>query len=158
MARDSADETIEIEIYTDGACKGNPGPGGWACILRHLPTGKETELSGAEPDTTNNRMELRAVIEGLRALKRSCRVELFTDSEYVRQGLESWMVKWKAAGWRRKARDKYEPVKNVELWQALDELVQRHRIKFTRVAGHSGHPENDRCDELAVAAAETLRR
>ena len=94
MARDSADETIEIEIeiYTDGACKGNPGPGGWACILRHLPTGKETELSGAEPDTTNNRMELQAVIEGLRALKRSCRGELFTDSEYVRQGLESWMV------------------------------------------------------------------
>jgi len=149
---------IEVELYTDGACKGNPGPGGWACILRHLPTGKETELSGAEEDTTNNRMELRAVIEGLAALKRSCRVELFTDSEYVRQGLESWMAKWKAAGWRRKAKDRYEPVKNVELWQRLDELVVRHKIRFTRVAGHSGHPENDRCDELAVAAAATLRR
>lgn len=101
-------------------------------------------------------MELMAVIEGLKALKRPCRVELFTDSEYVRQGLMSWMAKWKANGWRRKGSGSGE-VKNVELWQQLDKLVAQHQIKFTRVAGHSGHPENDRCDELAVEAAEALR-
>lgn len=155
-ARD--DQPIEIELFTDGACRGNPGPGGWAYILRHKPTGKESEKAGGEPETTNNRMELQAVIEGLKALKRSCRVELFTDSEYVRQGLESWMAKWKANGWRRRQRDRWEEVKNVELWQELDLLLARHSIKFTRVAGHSGHPENDRCDELAVEAAERVRR
>lgn len=155
-ARD--DRPIEIELFTDGACRGNPGPGGWAYILRHKPTGKESEKAGGEPETTNNRMELQAVIEGLKALKRSCRVELFTDSEYVRQGLESWMAKWKANGWRRRQRDRWEEVKNVELWQELDQLLARHSVKFTRVAGHSGHPENDRCDELAVEAAERVRR
>lgn len=155
-ARD--DQPIEIELFTDGACRGNPGPGGWAYILRHKPTGKESEKAGGEPETTNNRMELQAVIEGLKALKRSCRVELFTDSEYVRQGLESWMAKWKSNGWRRRQRDRWEEVKNVELWQELDLLLARHSIKFTRVAGHSGHPENDRCDELAVEAAERVRR
>ena len=151
------DGDIEVNLFTDGACRGNPGPGGWAYILRHLPTNKEMEGSGGEPNSTNNRMELMAVIEGLRSLKRRCRVELFTDSEYVRQGLMTWMPKWKANGWRRKTGTKFSPVKNVELWQQLDELVARHEIKFTRVAGHSGHPENDRCDELAVEAAEALR-
>lgn len=149
---------IEVHLFTDGACRGNPGPGGWAYLLRHLPTEKEMEGSGGEPETTNNRMELKGVIEGLKALRRSCKVEVFTDSEYVRQGLTAWMKKWKANGWRRKVKNDYKPVKNVELWQELDELVQRHEIKFTRVAGHSGHPENDRCDELAVAAAEEQRR
>lgn len=151
------DGDIEVYLFTDGACRGNPGPGGWAYILRHLPTKKEMEGSGGESESTNNRMELMAVIEGLRALKRRCRVELFTDSEYVRQGLMSWMAKWKKNNWRRKSGDKFAPVKNVELWQQLDELVARHQIKFTRVAGHSGHPENDRCDELAVEAAEAQR-
>ncbi|MEZ6108274.1 MAG: ribonuclease HI [Pirellulaceae bacterium] len=157
MLSDQDDRPIEIELYTDGASRGNPGPGGWAFILRHLPTGKETERAGGVPDSTNNQMELQAVIEGLKALKRPCRLELFTDSEYVRQGLMSWMAKWKANGWRRRSKDRWEEVKNVEQWQELDGLVARHSIKFTRVAGHSGHPENDRCDELAVEAAESVR-
>jgi len=142
----------EVLLFTDGACSGNPGPGGWAYILRHLGTGTEKEASGGEPVTTNNRMELRAVIEGLAALKRPCRVELFTDSEYVRRGLAEWMAGWKRRGWQRLEKGKLKPVANVELWQQLDALIARHELKFTRVAGHSGHPENDRCDELAVAA------
>jgi ribonuclease HI len=144
----------EVHLFTDGACSGNPGPGGWAFILRHPASGKEMERSGGEALTTNNRMELLAVIEGLQALKRPSRVELFTDSEYVRQGLSQWMPKWKANGWQRKIgpKGKSGEVKNLELWQKLDELIARHELKFTRVAGHSGHPENDRCDELAVAA------
>ena len=158
MLTDHDQTPIEVELYTDGACRGNPGPGGWAYILRHLPTGKESEKAGGLADTTNNQMELRAVIEGLKALKRSCRVELFTDSEYVRQGLMSWMAKWKANGWRRKSKSGWEEVKNVELWQELDRLVVKHSIKFTRVAGHSGHPENERCDVLAVEAAEQVGR
>ncbi len=144
----------EVLLFTDGACSGNPGPGGWAYILRHPATGKEVEAAGGEPMTTNNRMELMAVIQGLEALKRPTHVELFTDSEYVRQGLSSWMPKWKAAGWRRKTGpySRGGEIKNLELWQELDTLIAQHKIKFTRVAGHSGHPENDRCDELAVAA------
>jgi ribonuclease HI len=149
--------SIEVNLFTDGACSGNPGPGGWAFILRHLASGKELEGSGGEPETTNNRMELLAVVRGLEALKRPCYVELFTDSEYVRMGLSEWMPKWKANGWRRKERGSFKPVKNVDLWQRLDELVATHRFKFTRVAGHSGHPENDRCDELAVAAYQQYR-
>ncbi len=145
---------IEIHLFTDGACSGNPGPGGWGFILRHLPTGKETEKSGGVPETTNNRMELQAVVEGLSTLKRSCSVELFTDSVYVGKGISEWMVKWKQNGWKRKEKSKLVPVKNVELWQALDEQLARHKVKYTRVAGHSGHPENDRCDELAVAACQ----
>ncbi|MFN6110771.1 MAG: ribonuclease HI [Planctomycetota bacterium] len=144
--------SIEIHLFTDGACSGNPGPGGWGLILRHLPTGKETERSGYEPDTTNNRMELRAVVEGLTLLKRSCQIELFTDSVYVGKGISEWMPKWKRQNWQRKEKNKLVPVANVDLWVQLDELICRHRVKYTRVAGHSGHPENDRCDELAVAA------
>ena len=144
--------SIDVHLFTDGACSGNPGPGGWAFILRHLASGKELEASGGEPETTNNRMELLAVVRGLEALKRPSHVELFIDSEYVRMGLSEWMPKWKANGWRRKERGAFKPVKNVDLWQRLDELVATHQFKFTRVAGHSGHPENDRCDKLAVAA------
>ena len=157
MAPDQSKSCIEIELYTDGACRGNPGPGGWAYILRHLPTGKEVECNGGERDTTNNRMELQAVIEGLAALKRPCRIELFIDSEYVRQGLESWVAKWKKNGWRRKTGKGMSAVKNDDLWKRLDELASRHQMKLTRVAGHSGHVENDRCDELAVEAAEAVR-
>jgi ribonuclease HI len=142
----------EVLLFTDGACSGNPGPGGWAYILRHVKTGQHKEAFGGEPETTNNRMELQAAIEGLSALKRSCRVELFTDSEYVRMGLSQWMAGWKRNGWQRREKGKLKPVANADLWQQLDELVARHEIKFTRVAGHSGHPENDRCDELAVQA------
>lgn len=142
-----------IELYSDGACSGNPGKGGWAFILRHLPTRVEKEASGAEWDTTNNRMELMAVIRGLESLRRPCRVNLFTDSKYVGQGLTEWLPNWKARGWKRGK----DPVKNVELWQRLDELASRHKLRFIHVRGHSGHPENERCDELAVAAYKNLR-
>ena len=137
-----------VELYTDGACSGNPGPGGWGFILRHESSGKEIEQSGGERETTNNRMELSAVIQGLAALKRSCRVHLYTDSVYVGKGISEWMAKWKKNGWRRGN----QPVKNTELWKQLDELIGRHDIHYHRVAGHSGHPENERCDELAVLA------
>jgi ribonuclease HI len=147
----------QIHLFTDGACRGNPGPGGWAYILRHLSTGKEKEASGPAENTTNNRMELIAVIRGLEALKRPCDVVVFTDSEYVRRGLNDWMPKWKANGWRRREGSAWKPVKNEELWKRLDELVARHRVRYKRVAGHSGHPENDRCDQLAVEAAESIR-
>lgn len=142
----------EIQLFTDGGCSGNPGPGGWAYILRHAGTGKEKEVFGAEETTTNNRMELQAVVEGLSALKRPCYVELLTDSEYVRKGLSEWMAGWKRNGWKRREKGKLVELKNADLWKKLDELIATHQFKFTRVAGHSGHPENDRCDELAVAA------
>ena len=145
-----------VELYTDGACSGNPGPGGWGFILRHIKSGKEMENSGGEANTTNNRMELMAVIEGLSTLTRPCYVELFTDSVYVGKGMTEWMPKWKRDNWRR-GKKKNEPVKNDDLWKQLDELMQTHRIKYTRVAGHSGHPENERCDQLAVEAAAEYR-
>jgi ribonuclease HI len=150
-------QPISVHLFTDGACSGNPGPGGWAYILRHLPTGTEKENSGGERESTNNRMELMAVIRGLEALKRPCRIELFTDSVYVGKGLEEWMPKWKQNGWRRREGSRWMPIKNEELWRRLDELASQHKIKYTRVAGHSGHPENDRCDELAVAASQRVR-
>jgi ribonuclease HI len=143
-----------VHLFTDGACSGNPGPGGWGFILRHLGTGKEMEQSGGQPNTTNNQMELMAVVRGLSALKKKCDVELFTDSVYVGKGLTEWMPKWKANGWKRREGGKLKPVKNEELWRQLDELASRHRLKYTRVAGHSGHPENERCDELAVEACQ----
>ena len=143
---------IEIHLYTDGGCSGNPGPGGWAYILRHLPSGKETEGFGSESVTTNNRMELEAVVQGLSQLKRACHVELFTDSVYVGKGISEWMAGWKRNGWQRRERGKFVELKNADLWQKLDTLIAKHDVKYTRVAGHSGHPENDRCDELAVAA------
>jgi ribonuclease HI len=142
----------EVHLYTDGACRGNPGPGGWAFLLQHPATGKEIERSGGERETTNNRMELAAVIEGLSALKKPSHVRLFTDSVYVGKGLSEWMAKWKANGWRRQEGKRMTAVKNEVLWRRLDELLQTHEVQYTRVAGHSGHAENDRVDQLAVAA------
>jgi ribonuclease HI len=142
----------EVHLFTDGGCSGNPGPGGWAFILRHLASGKELEGSGGEPMTTNNRMELTAVVKGLEALKRPTEVELFTDSVYVGKGISEWLPKWKASNWQRREGKQLKPVKNDDLWRALDVLINRHKVTYTRVVGHSGHPENDRCDFLAVAA------
>lgn len=142
----------EVELFTDGGCSGNPGPGGWAFILRHPASDKELEQSGGEPETTNNRMELTAVVRGLEALKRPSHVKLMTDSVYVGKGLSEWMAKWKANGWRRREGTQWKEVKNEDLWRELDALIHRHQLTYIRVAGHSGHPENDRCDELAVAA------
>ncbi len=142
----------EVQLFADGACSGNPGPGGWAFVLRHVPSGKEKEQSGGERETTNNRMEMTAVIRGLEALKRPTSVELFTDSTYVGKGLTEWLPKWKANGWRRREGGRLHAIKNEDLWRRLDELLQRHRIRFTHVRGHSGHVENERCDTLAVAA------
>jgi len=147
----------EVILFTDGACCGNPGPGGWAFILRHPKSGKEIERSGGEADTTNNRMELIAVIEGLKALTRSTLIELVSDSKYVLQGLEEWMPDWKKRAWKRKDGNQLKPVKNVELWQELDVLIANHRIRFTHVRGHAGHPENERCDRLAAEAAKEQR-
>jgi ribonuclease HI len=143
----------KVRLYTDGACSGNPGPGGWAFVLRHEVSGKEMEKSGAERETTSNRMELTAVIRGLEALKRPCQVELFTDSVYVGKGLTEWLPKWKANGWRRREGAEWKTIKNEDLWRRLDELRAIHRLSYTRVAGHSGHPENERCDQLAVEAS-----
>jgi len=149
--------TPEVILFTDGACSGNPGPGGWAFILRHLQSGKELVRNGGEPDTTNNRMELMAVIVGLRALKRAAVVEIVSDSAYVLNGLSSWMKGWKANGWRRREKGKWAEVKNVELWQELDTLISRHDVHFTHVRGHAGHPENERCDQLAVEACRNVQ-
>lgn len=143
-----------VHLFTDGACSGNPGPGGWAFILRCPKTGKELERSDGDADTTNNRMELTAVIRGLEALSEPCDVTLFADSTYVGQGMTSWMAGWKQRGWKRKDGSKLVPVKNVELWQRLDELLQTHTVKFEHVKGHAGHLENERCDELAVEATK----
>jgi len=145
---------VEVHLFTDGACSGNPGPGGWAFILRHLPTGKEIEKSGGAAETTNNQMELEAVIQGLKTLKRPCRVELFTDSVYVGKGMTEWMPKWKQNNWRRRERGRWAEIKNERQWRELDALLQRHEVTYTRVAGHSGHPENERCDEMAVEACQ----
>ena len=142
----------EVVLYTDGACSGNPGPGGWAFVLRHPASGKELEQADGERETTNNRMELIAVIRGLEALKRATRVELVSDSTYVGKGISEWMPKWKANGWRRKEGKTFKTVKNEDLWRRLDELLAMHQVRFTHVRGHSGHPENERCDTLAVAA------
>jgi ribonuclease HI len=137
----------EVEIFTDGACRGNPGPGGWAAILRYRDT--EKELSGGEAATTNNRMEMTAAIAALEALKRPCRVRLYTDSQYLRDGIVQWLRGWKARNWR--TADK-KPVKNVDLWQRLDAATTPHQIEWLWVRGHAGHPENERADALARAA------
>lgn len=141
-----------VQLYTDGACSGNPGPGGWAFILRCGKTEKELERAAGDPDTTNNKMELQAVIEGFKALKEPCEITLFADSSYVLQGMKSWMKGWKSRGWKRKDGSKLVPVKNVDQWKELDRLMESHVINFEHVKGHSGHLENDRCDQLAVAA------
>ena len=136
-----------IDVYTDGACSGNPGPGGWGAILRY--NGNVKELSGGEAATTNNRMELLAAISALSALKEAVEVDLYTDSVYVRDGIRSWIENWKKNGW--KTSDK-KPVKNAELWQALDEARRRHKVSWHWIKGHAGHPENERADELARMA------
>lgn len=133
-----------VQIYTDGACKGNPGPGGWGVLLQY--NGEEREMFGGEASTTNNRMEMMAVIEALRALKRPSRVVLHTDSTYVMKGITEWIHGWKARGWRTAAK---EPVKNVDLWKLLDTEVARHQIEWKWVKGHAGHDGNERADELA---------
>ena len=147
-----------VHLYTDGACSGNPGPGGWAFLLRHPGSGAEREDSGGEPETTNNRMELAAVIRGLSALSRPSHVELFTDSVYVGKGMSEWLSKWKSNGWRRREGKRWAPIKNEDLWRELDALLAQHQVRYQRVAGHSGHPENDRVDELAVAAYQPFLR
>jgi ribonuclease HI len=141
-----------VEIFTDGACRGNPGPGGWAALIRYR--GKEKELSGGERLTTNNRMELMAAIRALEALKQPCRVHLHTDSNYVREGITKWIYGWQRNGWRTSDR---KPVKNAELWQELIDAAARHRVQWHWVKGHSGHPENDRVDALACAQADAQR-
>lgn len=144
---------MRVRLFTDGACRGNPGPGGWAAILD--AKGRRRELSGAEPRTTNNRMELRAVIEGLRALRRPCEVEVWTDSRYVVDGMSSWLEAWKRRGWRTAAG---RAVKNEDLWRELDRLAERHRVSWHWVRGHDGHPENERCDRLANEAIGAIDR
>ena len=140
----SMPEPSAVEIFTDGACRGTPGPGGWAAILRYR--GVEKELTGYDPDTTNNRMEMMAAIGGLEALKRPCRVRLYSDSQYLRDGITKWINGWKRRGWR--TADK-QPVKNVDLWQRLDAASARHVVTWEWVRGHAGHPENERADALA---------
>ena len=142
----------QIELYTDGACSGNPGPGGWGAILRWK--GTEKELCGGAPETTNNRMEMTAVIEGLSALKRACQVAVYTDSQYVQKGITEWIHGWKRKGW--KTADN-KPVKNADLWQALDAQVAKHKISWHWVRGHAGHPENERADALARRGLEECR-
>ena len=146
-----AEDTI-VEIYTDGACSGNPGPGGWGVVLRY--GGTEKELYGGEPDTTNNRMELTAAIEALGALKRPMQVRLHTDSTYLRNGITDWIANWKANGWRTKAR---KPVANVDLWQTLDELAVRHEIAWLWVKAHNGDEGNERADTLAQLGVDQVR-
>jgi ribonuclease HI len=145
-------ELSQVEIATDGACKGNPGPGGWGAVLRFGST--ERELSGGEPLTTNNRMELTAAVEALRALKRPCRVRLSTDSRYVMDGLTKWIHGWRRNGWKTADR---KPVKNADLWQALIDAAAPHRIEWLWVKGHAGHPDNERADRLASDAAKAQR-
>lgn len=142
-----------VDIYTDGACRGNPGPGGWGAILRF--NGSEKEIYGGEPLTTNNRMELLAAINALEALKRPCRVRLTTDSKYVQQGISEWLPNWKRRNWKTAGR---QPVKNVDLWQRLDALAAPHSIEWHWVKGHAGHPENERADQLANRAIDELIR
>jgi ribonuclease HI len=140
-----------VEIYADGACRGNPGPGGWGVLLR--AHGRERELHGGEPHTTNNRMELTAVIEALACLKRNCKVRLYTDSQYVQKGISRWIHDWKRRGWRTADR---KPVKNVDLWQRLDELARDHDVEWHWVKGHAGHAGNERADALANRGIDEL--
>ena len=141
-----------VEIFTDGACRGNPGPGGWGALLRY--NGHEKELYGAEANTTNNRMELMAAIRALESLKRGCKVNLTTDSEYLRKGITEWLGQWKQRGWRTAAK---KPVKNVDLWQRLEQAIEEHEIQWHWVKGHSGHDENERADQLANRGIDELK-
>ena len=142
----------EVTLYTDGACKGNPGTGGWGALLQ---SGKHSkELFGGEANTTNNRMELTAVIQGLAALKRPCIVNIYTDSQFVKNGMQQWIHNWKARGWKTAAK---QPVKNIELWQALDAAVSKHQIQWHWVKGHAGDPGNEKADELANRGVELVK-
>ena len=144
----------QVEIFTDGACQGNPGPGGWGAILRY--NGREKEISGGEPNTTNNRMELSAVIEALKLLKEPCQVTLQSDSKYVCDAIsKGWAKKWQSKGWRRSGNS---PALNPDLWEELLTLLDKHKVKIVWVKGHAGHPENERCDKLAVAAATRAKK
>ncbi|NKB97768.1 MAG: ribonuclease HI [Pseudomonadales bacterium] len=145
----------QVEIFTDGACRGNPGPGGWAALLRTANNGTESEkmIAGAEPESTNNRMELQAAIQGLKALKNPCQVDLTTDSQYVRQGITQWISGWKRNGWKTAAK---KPVKNQDLWMALDEVIASHQVQWHWVKGHSGHRENEMVDQAANDAIDQM--
>ncbi|HEX8963371.1 MAG TPA: ribonuclease HI [Rhodocyclaceae bacterium] len=142
-----------VDIYTDGACSGNPGPGGWGAILR--ANGREKEIFGGEPETTNNRMEMTAVIEALRAMKRPVKARVHTDSQYVMKGITEWIQGWKRRGWKTAGK---EPVKNEDLWRTLDQLASQHQLEWHWVRGHNGHPENERADALARQGVEQARR
>ncbi len=156
MATTPATVPLEyVKLFTDGACKGNPGPGGWAFILQHPASGKSQDGSGGEAHTTNNRMELMGVIRGLELLRLPLTVDLYSDSQYVLKGLREWMAGWKRSGWRTADR---QPVKNQDLWMRLDELKSMHTLRFNWIRGHSGHPENERCDRMAVAARNLAGR
>jgi len=152
--------TPDVILYTDGACSGNPGPGGWAYILRHPATGKVKKHSGGDRDTTNNRMELTAAIEGLAALNdsRRWRVHLVSDSQYVILGLTQWIEGWIADGWRRGKKLTSKPVKNADLWRSLYALTQKHEMTYEHVLGHRGHPENEECDRMCTEAIKRMRR
>ncbi len=141
----------DVEIYTDGACRGNPGPGGWGVLLRS--GGRERQIWGGERLTTNNRMEMMAAIQGLTALRRPCRVAVYTDSEYLRRGISEWLPQWKSRGWKTSAR---KPVKNDDLWRQLDDLATRHEIEWHWVKGHAGHPGNERADALANQGVDAV--
>jgi ribonuclease HI len=145
-----------VQLFTDGACSGNPGPGGWGFMLRHPQSGTVRCDSGAEARTTNNRMELMGAIRGLEALTRRCTVALVTDSQYLAKGIKEWMPNWKRNGWKRKERGQLKPVSNEDLWRRIDELVASHDIRVEHVLGHRGHPENEAVDRLAVAAIKQL--
>ena len=148
----SNDQLLKVDIYTDGACSGNPGPGGWGALIRFGEM--EKEISGGEADTTNNRMEMRAVIEALKCLKQPCNVDLYTDSRYVQQGISGWLAGWKAKNWMTASKT---PVKNRDLWEQLDAEVNRHKVVFHWVKGHAGHKFNERADILATSAVPSSR-
>jgi ribonuclease HI len=145
------DNSVKVEMFTDGACRGNPGPGGWGVVLRYNQT--EKELYGGEAETTNNRMELMAAIQGMEALTRPCTVELTTDSQYVMKGITEWMENWKRRGWKTASK---KPVKNVDLWQRLSAVLEKHTVEWHWVRGHTGHPENERADTLANRGIDEL--
>ena len=150
----ASDEDFDLIVYVDGACSGNPGPGGWAAILKNPSTGKAKRMSGGEKKTTNNRMELTAVISALAAIKKPSKVTVVTDSQYVSRGMTEWIDNWVARNWRTAAK---KPVKNVDLWQQLLKLSSQHEVIWEWIAGHAGHPENEQCDQMAVAAADAYR-
>ena len=154
MKKTTNEKGDEVILYADGACSGNPGPGGWGVILKHVSTGRTKEFSGGEKQTTNNRMELMAVISGLEAITKPSKVTVVTDSQYVVKGMTEWIGNWIVKNWRTANK---KPVKNVELWQRLLELGCKHKVSWQWIAGHAGHPENERCDKMAVAAAAKLQ-